>query len=230
MFEKNWFLKLTLKQHRVKRGLHTALKLPLAHPCFRLYGFSILSWSIRLYFKPWGSHSGCLRKNCSFIVHITLFLIHYRAYSEHRVGSAAFQHEFSHSYCISKFSPGPLMLFFFFNPHQICTCCLVESLTFLFQSINLSPYSQRSNPTSSAPWWFICLILCLVVHVYFFLLWISRDDLYFLSMPWIGSVLADQDTDFWIMVNSFKNGYPNLPALCLQRKESKAGLGQSFVP
>lgn len=72
------------------------------------------------------------------------------------------------------------------------------SFSSVCQSVSL--WSKQLAPTSPpvVVGWFVCfsvLIFCFVCI--FFLLWISRDDLYFLSMPWIGSVLADQDTDVW---------------------------------
>lgn len=156
---------------------------------------------------------------------LPFLLIYYCAYSEHRVGSAAFQAQVFSLLLHIRVQPWTPMLFFS-NLYLLS----VESLTFLFQSINLSPDSQRSNPASSAPWWFICLILCLVVHVYFFYCEYQEMTFIFCQCHELVLFWLIRTQTFWIMVKSFKNGYPNLPALCLQRKESKAGPGQSFVP
>lgn len=68
------------------------------------------------------------------------------------------------------------------------------------QSVSLcSKQLAFKSHVSSSRCRLICLFLCsdFCFVCIFFLLWISRDNLYFLSMPWIGSVLADQDTDVW---------------------------------
>lgn len=76
------------------------------------------------------------------------------------------------------------------------------------------------NPTSplvcfsvSLFWFLFCMYIFSTVNN------IKRDNLYFLSMPWIGSVLADQDADIWAGSKSFKEEH--LPLLLCKGKQKK---------